>query len=456
MSMLPNFIGGEFVQGSATGSVAVVSPSTGETIALVPLSTAKDVADAVVVAKAAFEGWSGLTIKARAAIMFRFHSLVETHAQELAEIIVRENGKNITEALADVAKGNETVEWATSLPNLAVGKRLEVSRGVMCVETREPLGVVAAIVPFNFPAMVPMWTVPISLTMGNCVILKPSEKVPLTMQRMVELMVVAGIPPGVFQIVHGAAEVVTAMCDHPDIAAVSFVGSSKVAEIVSKRCHAVNKRVLALGGAKNHLLALSDCDVAMASRDIVASFAGCCGQRCMAASVLLLVGGDKESPLLKEVVETARKLVAGQAAGQVGPLIDGLALARVLEYIGEAEKGGAEILLDGRSWSSTHKAGFFVGPTIILHKSSADKAMVEEIFGPVLSVYCTSDWEEGIAIENSNPYGNAACIYTEKGASAEWFIKRFRAAMLGVNIGIPVPRGGYTSHLIKPHHTISS
>ena len=292
-----------------------------------------------------------------------------------------------------------------------------------------------------------MWTVPISLTMGNCVILKPSEKVPLTMQRMLEFMVAAGIPPGVFQIVHGAAEVVTAMCDHPDINAVSFVGSSKVAEIVTKRCTAVNKRVLALGGAKNHLLALPDCDVAMASRDIVASFAGCAGQRCMAASVLLLVGDGTEEvkqtftdTLLKEVVATSKALKAGQLAGEVGPLIDDIAQKRVIEYINEAEAAGCKILLDGRSWATERTAGYWVGPTIILHSNASDRAMKEEIFGPVLSVYCANSWDEAITIENSNPYGNAACVYTEKGANAEWFTKRFRAAMLGVNVGIPVPR----------------
>jgi malonate-semialdehyde dehydrogenase (acetylating)/methylmalonate-semialdehyde dehydrogenase len=292
--------------------------------------------------------------------------------------------------------------------------------------------------------MVPMWTIPISLTCGNCVILKPSEKVPLTMQRIASLMTEAGIPAGVFQIVHGAVDVVTAMCDHPDIAAVSFVGSSKVADIVAKRCHAVNKRVIALGGAKNHLIALPDCDVGMASRDIVASFAGCCGQRCMAASALILVdeddGESKNDELLREIVSVASKLQPGQVGGQVGPLIDNIAKTRVLSYIKQAEETGAKILLDGRSWANEQKKGFWVGPTITLHTNKEDRALLDEIFGPVLSVIRVATREEAIAIENANPYGNAACIYSEKGANAEWFTKRFRAAMLGVNIGIPVPR----------------
>lgn len=446
---LTNFVDGKFVAPEGVSYLPVVSPSDETVIAHVPLSTSTHVEEAVAAAKRAFPGWSGLTIKQRAGIMMKFHHLMDVHAQELAELIVRENGKNISEALADVAKGNETVEWAASLPQVAPGRILEVSKGISCQELRQPLGVVAAIVPFNFPAMVPMWTIPISLTVGNCVILKPSEKVPTTMQRIAQLMAEAGIPPGVFQIVHGAVDVVNSFCDHPDITAVTFVGSSKVANIVSQRCHQYNKRVLALGGAKNHLIALPDCDVGMAARDIVASYAGCCGQRCMAASVLLLVDEDKEdnsssSPaildaLLEQVVSLSAALQPGQASGQVGPVIDRIAKERVLHYIADSEANGAKILLDGRSWANREK-GFWIGPTVILHNNRDDKALKDEIFGPVLSIYRVSTREEAIAIENSNPYGNAGCIYTERGCNAEWFTKRFRAAMLGVNIGIPVPR----------------
>lgn len=328
---LTNFINGKFVEVEGVEYLPLVSPATEEVIAEVPLSKAEHVNQAVEAGLRAFAEWSALTIKQRAGVMLKLHHLLDVHAQELAEIIVKENGKNIVEALADVAKGNETVEWACSLPQLAPGRILEVSKGITCQETRQPLGVVGAIVPFNFPLMVPMWTIPISLAVGNCVILKPSEKVPLTMQRVAELMIEAGIPPGVFQIVHGAVDVVTTLCDHPDIAAVSFVGSSKVANIVSNRCHSVNKRVIALGGAKNHLIALPDCDTAMAARDIVASFAGCCGQRCMAASVLILVDEDdssKNDELLNQIVSVTEKLQPGQEGGQVGPLIDKIAKNR--------------------------------------------------------------------------------------------------------------------------------
>ena len=280
--------------------------------------------------------------------------------------------------MADVAKGNETVEWACALPELAGGRVLQVSGGITCQEVRSPLGVVAAIVPFNFPAMVPMWTIPISLVMGNCVILKPSEKVPLTMLRMTELMVEAGIPPGVFQIVNGGVDIVNAICDSPRISAVTFVGSSKVAEIVSKRCHAINKRVLALGGAKNHLVALPDCDVGMASKDIVASFAGCCGQRCMAASVLIVVDptGTEGDTLINEIVETASKLQSGQKAGEVGPIIDSIAKARVLDYINKAEQMGAKILLDGRKKELLERPGNWIASTILLHSNPKDPAIV--------------------------------------------------------------------------------
>lgn len=358
-------------------------------------------------------------------------------ADELADLVVLENGKNKMEALASVLKGNETVEYACSLPQLAQGRTLQVSRGITCQESRDPLGVVASIVPFNFPIMVPMWTVPIALTMGNCVILKPSEKVPLTMYRVASLLIEAGVPKGVFQIINGAIEPVTRLCDHPDVAAVTFVGSSHVAQLVARRCRALDKRVLALGGAKNHLVALPDADNEMAAKDIVASFAGCAGQRCMAASVLLIVG--ESTSLLDLIVEKTKELKRGTDAGQVGAVIDLASKNRILKYINEAEASGVKVLVDGRSWAS-EPAGTWVGPTVLLHTSPEDPAMKDEIFGPVLSIYHVKSFDEAIAIENNNDYGNAASVYTSNGAYAEYFQSRFRAGMIGVNIGIPVPR----------------
>ncbi|KAI9919700.1 hypothetical protein PsorP6_017539 [Peronosclerospora sorghi] len=262
--------------------------------------------------------------------------------------------------------------------------------------------------------MVPMWTIPVALVMGNCVILKPSEK-----------------------IIHGTIEPDESLCDHPDIAALTFVGSSQVAQLISRRCRALDKRVLALGGAKNHLVALPDADLEMASKDIVASFAGCAGQRCMAASVRLLVGDCTR--LLERVVQRAKEVTRGTEAGQVGPLMDAVSKARVLKYITEAEAADVQVLVDGRAWANEAQ-GFWVGPTILLHTNPRDAAMTDEIFGPVLSVYCVKTFDEALEIERASAYGNAAAIYTSNGAYAEYFQSRFRAGMIGVNIGIPVPR----------------
>lgn len=432
-----NFINGEYRAPKAGAYQDVVSPLDHKVVASVALSTAEDVDEAVTAAAAAFPKWSGLTIKSRAAVMLKFHALMREHTDELAKLCVEENGKNYAEAVASVAKGNETVEYACSLPQLAAGRILEVSRGVTCFDKREPLGVVASVCPFNFPVMVPMWTVPIALTMGNCVICKPSEKVPSSVNRMAELLKEAGLPDGVFNVVHGTVEPVTSLCDHEGVAALTFVGSSRVAEIVAKRCRNNNKKALALGGAKNHLVALPDCNADMAAQDIVASFAGCAGQRCMAASVLLTVGDNPD--LLDKVVARAGSFKAGAEAGCVGAIIDETAKARILKYINEAEEGGAKILLDGRSWAE-RSPGNWIGPTVILHNSADEPAMQDEIFGPVLSVLKVDTFADAIKVENDNPHGNAACIYTSVGAHAEWFTGRFRAAMIGVNIGIPVPR----------------
>ena len=432
-----NFIGGQFVAPSTGEYMDVTSPHNGKVCAKVAVSATQDVETAVKAAKEAFPKWSDLTVKSRAAIMFKLHHLIIENSEKLAELATLENGKTMAESRASVAKGNETVEWACSIPQLIQGKTLMVSRGVQCQDTLEPVGVVASIVPFNFPIMVPMWTVPIALTVGNTVICKPSEKCPMTMNLVASLMKEAGVPDGVFQIVNGQVETVNAICDSEDIAAVTFVGSSRVAEIVSKRCHNLNKKVLALGGAKNHLLALPDCDKEMVANDITASFAGCAGQRCMAASVLLTLGSQPE--LLDIIVKTASKLTPGQSGkGNMGPVIDKASQQRILDYINDSEASGAKILLDGRSWAE--RSGTWVGPTIILHSSKDDQALHHEIFGPVLSVLVVGSAEEALTIENASPYGNAACVYTQSGADADYFSKRFRAGMIGVNIGVPVPR----------------
>lgn len=433
VTTVENYINGSFHPPSTGEFMEVINPADDSVIGKVALSNANDVAKAVDAAGQGLAGWQSTTVKARAAIMLRFHALIRENARELAELIVAENGKNITEALADVAKGNETVEYACSLPQLAQGRSLKVSGQVYCEDRREPLGVIASIVPFNFPFMVPMWTLPIALVMGNTVVLKPSEKVPLTMHKVASLIEKAGFPPGVFNMIQGTKEAVQSLVEHPQIKAVTFVGSSPVAKLVKDACNAQHKRCTALGGAKNHLVALHDCETEGAAKDICVSFAGCAGQRCMAASVLLLV--DAPSDLMDKLVAKTKEIQPGQGPGQLGPVIDSASYAKIISYIEAAEKAGAEVLVDGRSWKKG--AGNWIGPTILLHKSSSDKTIKDEVFGPVLSVYACKTWEEAIEIESGNPFGNAASIYTTNGANADWFLERFRAAMLGVNIGIP-------------------
>lgn len=440
-----NYINGDFVKPTTGQYLPVTSPISSATIGDVALSSTADVDAAVAAASEAFPKWSSLTSKSRAAIMLKFHHLVNEHAKEIAELIVKENGKNLKEALADVAKGNETVEYACSLPQLIQGKTLRVSSEVTCQDRRDPLGVVVSIVPFNFPLMVPMWTLPIALVTGNTVVLKPSEKVPLTTRRVAELLKEAGVPDGVFNMVQGTKDVVEDLIDHPDVKAVTFVGSSPIASVVAQRCRSLNKRVTALGGAKNHLIALPDCETEGASSDIVVSYAGCAGQRCMAASVLLIVGqGPKQQALLDAVVAKAASIEAGTEPGQMGPVIDDVSMTKIQSHIEESVSDGAKLLLDGRPWAKSIKdregGGHWIGPTILLHTNPNDRTMKEEVFGPVLSVYQVSSWKEAIDIENSSPFGNAAAIYTTNGGHADWFTSRFHASMLGVNIGIPVPR----------------
>ncbi|KAJ1334294.1 methylmalonate-semialdehyde dehydrogenase (acylating) [Batrachochytrium salamandrivorans] len=438
----------------------VTNPACGSVIAHVPLSSTTDVNMAVASAQTAYESWSARTIKDRVQILIRFHQLVIKHSQKLADLIVMEHGKTFGEAMGEIAKGNETVEYAMSMPQISQGKTLEVSRGVHCSDLRKSLGVVVSIVPFNFPFMVPMWTLPIAVASGNTMVIKPSEKVPLTMCFVMELLKEAGLPDGVVNLVHGTAKVVNQLVDHPNVKAVTFVGTSTVAELIYKRGGLLNKRVIALGGAKNHLVAYSDRNLEMASNDIVASFTGCAGQRCMAASVLLTIGPQPD--LLELLVAKSAAFKPGQAKGEVkvmGPVIDAASKSKILSYIKRSEESGARILLDGRTghWESASAAsttadvggtngeislqdGYWIGPTIILHTSKEDAALHDEIFGPVLSILQVASKEDAIAIENACEYGNAASIYTCDGGVAEWFSKRFSAGMIGVNIGVPVPR----------------
>ena len=384
----------------------------------------------------AFPAWSGLPIKERVQVFFRYRALLERHIAGLSSLITEENGKIESEARAEVLKAIELCEFACSLPQIATGEVLEVSRGVECRVERFPVGIVAAITPFNFPSMVPHWSLPNAIALGNCFILKPSELVPLSAGRIAELLSEAGLPAGVFQVVHGGKDVVEAICDHPGIRAVSFVGSTKTAKVVYRRSTNNLKRCLALGGAKNHLIVMPDADREMAATNIVASMSGCAGQRCMAASVMVAVAATDH--IIARMAEVARAMVPGT---DIGPVISAEARARIVAYINDAEAQGARVIVDGRNVKVPgHEEGFFLGPTIVDYVKPEMKIAHDEVFGPVLVIIRTSDVDQAIAIENASPYGNAASVYTESGGVARKVMERANAGMVGVNVGVPVPR----------------
>lgn len=431
-----NFIGGKWVEAHASKFLPVMNPSIGQQIASVPLSTARDVDAAVQSAAAAFKGWSNTPIKERAQVMYRYKYLMEKQMEELAALVHEENGKTVTEARAEIEKAIEVTEFACSMPQLATGEILEVSKGVECRIDRHPLGVVASITPFNFPNMVPNWTIPIALVLGNTMILKPSQLVPLSSIRIAELLKEAGLPDGVFNVVQGAQEVVEAICDHPDIQAVSFVGSTKVAKIVYARATSHHKRALCLGGAKNHLIVLPDAHEEMAASNIAASMSGCAGQRCMAASAMVAVGPVDH--IIARLCEEAKKIVPGK---NLGAVISKEAKERIERYITEAEQQGAKVLVDGRGVKVEGKEeGFYVGPTVIDYVRPDMRIAQEEVFGPVLSIMRVKNLDEAMEIENRNPYGNAASVFTQSGGIARQVMERASAGMIGVNIGVPVPR----------------
>jgi malonate-semialdehyde dehydrogenase (acetylating)/methylmalonate-semialdehyde dehydrogenase len=342
----------------------------------------------------------------------------------------------MSEASAEIEKAIEVSEFACSMPQLVPGEILEVSRGVECRIDRCPLGVVASITPFNFPSMVPHWTIPNALVLGNTMILKPSQQVPLSSLRIAELLKEAGLPDGVFNIVHGAQEAVEAICDHPLIQAVTFVGSTRVAKIVYARATSRLKRALCLGGAKNHLIVLPDANEGMAASNIAVSMSGCAGQRCMAASVMVAVG--KVDHIIGRLCEEAKKIVPGKNLGSV---ISKEAKERIERYITEAEHDGAKVLVDGRGAKVEGKEeGYYVGPTVLDYVRPDMKIGREEVFGPVLSILRVNTVDEALEIQNSSPYGNAASVFTQSGRTARYVIERASAGMIGVNIGVPVPR----------------
>ena len=430
-----NFIKGRF-ENSTNKTIPVWNPQNGEKLTEVTCSSKKELNNAVSSAKSAFYKWSNLTLKERVDFFYEFRNELKNNITSLANSICQENGKTFEEARAEILKGIELTEFACSMPQIIHDEIQEVSRGVECRSSHVPLGIVASITPFNFPIMVPMWTIPNAIVLGNCMILKPSEQTPVGASKIAELLKKSGLPDGVFNVINGDKNIVESICDHEDISAISFVGSTKIAKNIYQRATSNFKRCLSLGGAKNHLIVLPDANEEMASNDIIASMSGCAGQRCMAASAMLGVG--EIDSIINKVASKAKTIVAGKNLGSV---ISEEAKIRIEKYIEEAEKSGAKIILDGRGVKVSGKEnGYYVGPTILDHVKPEMKIAQEEVFGPVLAIMRTNEIDEAIAIENNSQYGNASSVYTQDGNLANYVTERVSAGMVGVNIGVPVPR----------------
>ncbi len=431
-----NFVNGKF-QNASGAAMTVLSPYNGKVIGEMKATTAAEVDTAAKAAKKAQAEWANVPLKERTKVMFNFRQVLMRDLDEISHVKSSESGKSFAEGKAGLMKGIEVLEFAIALQNMDLGGKAEVSRGVSCEYRREPLGVVANITPFNFPAMVPMWTIPIALTLGNAYIWKPSEKTPLTSLRIAAALKEAGLPDGLFQVLQGGRETVEAIIDHKDVKAIGFVGSTAVAKAVYERGTRQGKRVLALGGAKNHIVLLPDANPELSGMGISDSFTGCAGQRCMAAAVLLAVG-DVDKHIAK-IVERAQSLVLGE---DMGAIITKSQVEFLSQAIGNAEKKGAKILLDGRKAKPPAglEGGNWIGPTVIDNVTPGSEAATLELFGPVLSIVRCKDISHAMEIENSVEYGNACSVFTSSGNLAEKVIRQASTGMVGVNVGVPVPR----------------
>ncbi len=436
-----NLVGGQWKAAAGTRGVEIRSPYDGLTVATTAFSTAADVAAIVEAASRAQPAWAAAPMKERVRPLRRFYDLVTRFAPDLAATVAAESGKTAAEALAGIERGLEVVDFALSLPNLDAGGAQEVSRGVTCEIRREPLGVVAGITPFNFPAMVPMWMFPIALVLGNAFILKPSEKVPMAACRLGEWMLDAGFEPGIFSIAQGDREAVHALCDHPAVRALGFVGSTPAARAVYARATSHGKRALCLGGAKNHIIVAPDADDALTVRGVVDSFTGCAGQRCMAGSVLVAVGVGAR--LIDPIVRSAAAIELGKT---MGALIDAAARDRIARAIEGAVRAGAELLLDGRGALPPEgfERGHWMGPTVIDRARADMPCATDEIFGPVLTILRVRTIDEALAIERASPYGNAVGLFTASGATARYVAEHSTSGMVGINVGVPVPRDPFS------------
>jgi len=439
---------------------AVTNPATGEIVAEVGFASIEDVDRAVASAKAAAVEWRSTPLSRRAEVMFQFRDLIVRNRGRLAEVISRENGKTIADALGEVARGLENVEFACGIPNLLKGGYTEqASRGVDVYQIRQPVGVVAGITPFNFPAMVPLWMLSTAIACGNAFILKPSEKVPGASLLLAELAKEAGVPDGILTLVHGDKVAVDRLLEHPDIKAISFVGSTPVAKYIYETATRNGKRVQALGGAKNHMLVLPDADIAMAADAAVSAGYGAAGERCMAISVVVAVG-SVAVPLIEAIRERVARIKVGpgsEPASEMGPLISREHRDRVAGHLDTAVKEGATLSIDGRLDPATKTEGFFLGPSLIDNARPGMRCYDTEIFGPVLSVVRVESYAEGLRLINENPWGNGTAIFTQNGGAARQFQFDVEVGMVGINVPIPVPVsyysfGGWKSSLFGDLH----
>ena len=438
---VPAFFNGKWSTLQSKRSGEVFNPSTGQVIGRVPFATVEQTNEIVEAAAAALPAWNDTPVVERARLMFRFRALLEQNFEELAALVTREHGKTLAEARAEVNRGIEVVEFACGIPSLIMGEILPNIAGDVDAEAvRHPVGVCVGITPYNFPFMVPLWMFPIALTCGNTFILKPSEKVPLSAVRLGELLAEAGLPDGVFNIVHGDRECVDALLDHPKVAAISFVGSTTIAKYIYERGTAAGKRVQSAGGAKNHLIIMPDAEMDQTVKALAASAYGCAGQRCMAGSVAVTVGkaGD---PVVEGLVDYVSKFRVGPTDGNenvdMGPVIRAEHRDKVASYLDIAKSDGASVALDGRR--DFNSEGFLLGPSVIDRVETGMRVYKEEIFGPVLSVVRAADLDEALAVGERCEYGNGAAIFTRSGYAAREFKRRFNAGMIGINVGVPAP-----------------
>ncbi|MEI2415236.1 CoA-acylating methylmalonate-semialdehyde dehydrogenase [Orrella sp. JC864] len=461
MKQIPHYIDGRHVPGASSRHTECFNPALGEVAAQVPLANAEEVGRAVAAAQQAFPAWSETPPLKRARIMFRFKQLLDEHIDELAEIITREHGKVLSDARGEVTRGIEVVEFACGIPNLLKGQYTDqIGGGIDNWSMRQPLGVVAGITPFNFPMMVPCWMFPVAIACGNTFVLKPSERDPSAAVRLAELLAEAGLPPGVFNVVHGDKGAVDALIEHPDVQALSFVGSTPIAEYIYAEGTRRGKRVQALGGAKNHLVVMPDADLDQVVDALIGAGYGSAGERCMAISVAVAVGevADELVARLAPRVQALKVMNGMEPAAEMGPLVTAQHRKKVLGYIEDGIAAGATLVVDGRELTVPgHEKGFFLGGTLFDHVKPAMNIYREEIFGPVLAVVRVPDLKSAVELINAHEFGNGVACFTSDGGVARAFSRQIKVGMVGINVPIPVPMawhsfGGWKRSLFGDHH----